>query len=180
MLWMDIWVQPYTVIMMQVGVIFQKIGVWVRENGVVVSWLRLQTASEGIPHPYHMYTKCFSTLICCGWTYGCTLTLSYLCRWGWIFGKFGCARGQTVLRFHGWGYKQLQKASHIHVICIKSVLAPWYAVDGYMGAPLHCYTCVGGGEFWEICSVDESEWCCGVMVEATKISRRHPTSISYV
>jgi hypothetical protein len=21
------------------------------------------TASEGIPHPYHMYTKCFSTLI---------------------------------------------------------------------------------------------------------------------
>jgi hypothetical protein len=35
-----------------------------------------------IPHPYHMYTKCFSTLICCGWTYGCTLTLLYLCKWG--------------------------------------------------------------------------------------------------
>jgi hypothetical protein len=45
--------------------LFQKVGVWVRSNGIVVSWLRLQTASEGVPHPYHMYTKCFSTLICC-------------------------------------------------------------------------------------------------------------------
>ncbi len=68
---------------------FLEVGVWVRANGVVVSWLSLQTASEGIAHPYHMYTKCFSTLICCGWTYGCTLTLLYLCRWGWIFGKLG-------------------------------------------------------------------------------------------
>ncbi len=54
-----------------------KVGVWVRANGVVVSWLRLQTASDCIPHPYHMYTKYFSTLICCGWTYGCTLTHCY-------------------------------------------------------------------------------------------------------
>ncbi len=75
MLWMDTWVHPYTVIMVQVGVSFWKFGVWVRSNGVVVSLLRLQTASEGIPHPYYMYTKCFSTLICCGWTYACTLTL---------------------------------------------------------------------------------------------------------
>ncbi len=70
MLWMDIWVHPYTVILVQVGVHFCKVGVWVRANGVVVSWLRLQTASYDIPHPYHMYTKCFSNLICCGWTYG--------------------------------------------------------------------------------------------------------------
>ncbi len=75
MLWIDIWVHPYTVILVQMGVNFWKVGVWVRANGVVVSWLRLQTALEGIPHPYRMYTKCFSTLICCGWTYGCTLTL---------------------------------------------------------------------------------------------------------
>jgi hypothetical protein len=80
MLWMDIWVPPYTVIPVQVGLNFWKVGVWVRLNGVVVSWLRLQTASKGIPHPYHMCTKCFSTLICCGWTYGCTLTLSYCCK----------------------------------------------------------------------------------------------------
>jgi hypothetical protein len=62
MLLMDIWVHPYTVIVVQVGVNFWKVGVWVRANGVVVTWLRLQTASEGIPHPYHMYTQCFSSL----------------------------------------------------------------------------------------------------------------------
>ncbi len=146
MLWMYIWDYPYTVIIVQVGVNVLKVGVWVRLNGIVVSWLRLQTAWEGIPHPCHMYTKCFSTLICCGWTYGYTLTLIYLCRWGWIFGKLGCGWEQMVLWCHGWGYKQLQTASHIHIICIQSVLAPWYAVDGHIGAPLHCYTGVSVGK----------------------------------
>ncbi len=129
---------------------FWKVGVWVRANGLVVSWLRLQTASDCIQHPCHMYTKCFSTLICCGWTCGCTLTLLYRCRWGWTVGMLGCGWEQMVLWCHGWGYKQLKKASHIHFICIQSVLAPWYAVDGHMGAPLHCYTFVGGSEFWKI------------------------------
>ncbi len=164
MLWIDIWVHPYTVIMVQEGVHFWKVGVWVRLNGVVVSWLRLQTASEGIPHLYHTYTKCFSTSICCGWTYGCTLTLLYLCRLGWIFGKLGCGWEQIVLWCHGWGYKQVQKASHIHIICIQNVLAPRYAVDEHMGAPLHCNTCVSGGEFLESWGVGEAKCCCGVMV----------------
>jgi hypothetical protein len=102
MLWMDIFVHPYTVIPMQVGLNVWKVGVWVRPNAVVVSWLRLQTASEGIPHPYHMY------------------------------------------------------------------------------APLHCYTCVGGGEFFESWGVGESKWYCGFMVEATTSFRLYPISISYV
>jgi hypothetical protein len=43
---------PYTVILVQVGVHFWKVGVWVRVNGVLVSWLRLQTASEAFRrHP---------------------------------------------------------------------------------------------------------------------------------
>ena len=111
---------PYTVIPVQVGVNIWKVGVWGRPNGIVVTWLRLQTALEGIPHPYHMYTKCFSTLICCGW------------------------------------------------------------MDGHMGAPLPCYTCVSGGECLESWGVGESKWCCGVMVEARNSLKRHPTSISYV
>ncbi len=44
MLWMDIWVHPYTVIPVQVGMNFCKVEVWVRANGVVVSWLRVKTA----------------------------------------------------------------------------------------------------------------------------------------
>ena len=73
MLWMGIWVHPYAVIHAQVGVNFRKTGVWPSLYDVVVSWLMLQTPIECIPHPYWMYTKCFSTLRCCGWAYGYTL-----------------------------------------------------------------------------------------------------------
>jgi len=61
---------------------FRKIGVGLSPSDVVMSWLRLQTPVDCIPHPYHIYTKCFSTLICCGWAFGCTLTLLHLCRSG--------------------------------------------------------------------------------------------------
>ena len=89
MLWMGIWVHPYTAIPVELGAKFWKIGVWANLNDVGVSWLRLQEASDCIPHPYWMYTMCFSTLICCGWAFGCTLTLLYLCRWGWILKNWG-------------------------------------------------------------------------------------------
>jgi hypothetical protein len=67
---------------------FKKVGVGWSLSYVVMSWLRLQTHLESIPHPFHMYTKCFSTLICRGWAYGCALTLLRLCRSGVDFGKF--------------------------------------------------------------------------------------------
>jgi hypothetical protein len=56
---------------------------------LVMSWLRLQHASDWISHPYWVYTKCFGTLIWCEWTYGSTLTLLGLCRWGVGFGVLG-------------------------------------------------------------------------------------------
>ncbi len=63
-----------------------------------------------------MYTTFFSTLICCGWTYG---------------------------------------------------------------APLHCNTCVrSGGELLESWGVAESEWYCGVMVEAMT-PQYHSLSATY-
>jgi hypothetical protein len=50
-----------------------------------------------------------------------------------------------------------------------------------MGAPLHCYTCVGESECFENWGMGEAEkLCCGDMVEATNIFRLHPTSISYI
>ncbi len=56
---------------------------------LVMSWLRLQHASDWIQHPYWMLTKCFGTLIWSEWTYGSTLTLLGLCRWGVGFGVLG-------------------------------------------------------------------------------------------
>jgi len=54
---------------------FKENGVWPSLYDFVVSWLRLKTPIDCIPHPYWMYAKCFSTLRCCGWAYGCILML---------------------------------------------------------------------------------------------------------
>ena len=97
---------------------------------------------------YHIHigckTKCFSTLICCGWAYGCTLTL-ILVQVGVNFGKLGGGGAQMTLGCHGWGYKPPLNASHIHIESIESVWAPSYAVDGHhMGdgcTPTLLYMC---------------------------------------
>ena len=75
MLWMGIWARTYAVLHVQVGVNFRENGEWPRLYDVAVSWLWLQTPKDCIPHPCWMYTKCFSTLRCCGWAYGCILML---------------------------------------------------------------------------------------------------------
>jgi hypothetical protein len=48
-------------------------GVDLSPSDVVMSWSRLQQASDWIPHPYWMYAKCFGTLIWCEWSYGSTI-----------------------------------------------------------------------------------------------------------
>ena len=106
MLWMGIWVHPYyTVIPVRVGIKFWKIGVGVRRgpNDNVVSWLRLQTTIDCIPHSY-------------------------------------------------WMYKVIE---HLHML--------WM---GNLGAPLHCYTHAGWGQFLENWGKVEPKSRCGVMVEA--------------
>ncbi len=89
MLRMDMWVHPYTELPLKVEVDYWcKLGVWWQSlSDVVKSWLRVQSPVDCIPHPYYVYTKCFSTLICCRWTCRCTLILIHLWRWVWIFGK---------------------------------------------------------------------------------------------
>ena len=71
------------------GWILGKLGAWLSPSDAVRSWLRLQSPVDCIPHPYHIYTKCFSTLIYCGWAYGPTLTLLRLCRSGVDFRIIG-------------------------------------------------------------------------------------------
>ena len=70
MLWMGIWVHPNAVIHVQVRVNVRENGVWSSLCDVVVSWLRLKTPIDSIPHPYWMYTN------------GYTLMPYYMCRWG--------------------------------------------------------------------------------------------------
>ncbi len=78
---------------------------------------------------------------------------------------------------HGSGYKPPLTASHTHIGCTETVWAPSYAVDGHMGAPLHCYTCAGGGQMLENWGKVKPKWWCGVMVEAVNHHWLHLTSI---
>jgi hypothetical protein len=66
-LWMGIWVHPYTVTPVQVGGgdFLEKWSSKIEPNDIEEPWLRLGTTTDCIPHPYWMYMKCFSTLICC-------------------------------------------------------------------------------------------------------------------
>ena len=52
---MGIWVHPYAVIRVQVGLSFRENGVWPSLYDVVVSWLRLQTPIDCTPYPYWIY-----------------------------------------------------------------------------------------------------------------------------
>ena len=116
--WMGIWVYPYTVTLVQVRVDFRKIGVGRSLSDVVMSWLRFQTHMESIVHPFHMYTKCFITLICHGWVYGCALTLLSLCRSGVDFRKIAVGQSLSDVAISWLRLQHAWIASHIHVICI--------------------------------------------------------------
>ncbi len=70
---------------------FWKIWVMVSENDVMMSWLRLLSTPECISLSHSIYIKCFSTLRCCGWAQGYSLTLIHLCRWAQILGILGQA-----------------------------------------------------------------------------------------
>jgi hypothetical protein len=78
------------------GADFGVLGVDLSKCDVIMSLLRLQQASDWIPYPYWMYTKCFDILICCVWAYGSTLTVIRLCRLGVDFGVLGVDLSKCV------------------------------------------------------------------------------------
>ncbi len=148
--------------------------------GVMVE---LQEASDCMPHPYWMYTMCFSTLICCGWAYGYTIALIPV-QVGVNFGKLGGGGGQMTLGCHGWGCKPPLNASHIHIVSILSVWAPSYAVDGHhMGDRCTLtlwYMCRWWTKFWKL-GGGEVHMTLGCYVLGHKLLlNTHPTSILYL
>jgi hypothetical protein len=113
------------------GVDFRKIELSPSPSDVVMSWLRLQTCLECIPHPYHMYTQCFSTLICCGWAYGCTLTLLRLCRSGVDFRKIELSPPSPSDVVMSWLRLQTQTCleciphpCHMYTQCFSTLMGP--------------------------------------------------------
>ncbi len=138
------------------GMDFQEIGVDLSPSDVAMPWLRLQTPIDCISHPYWMYTKCFCTLIWCEWAYGSTLILLCLCRLGEDFGGYW-GRPQSEWHCNVMVEAQtLWNAFHIHMICIQSILIPWYAMNEQMGPPSNCNACAGLGRFFGDIGVDLS------------------------
>ncbi len=121
-----------------------------------------------IPHPYWIYTKCFSTLICYGWAYGLTLiTVMPMQVWGGFLRDWGrpepdqCCNVTVEAQPHPWS------ASYIHNEFIQSVLAPLCYEWAYGLTLTLLRPCRLGVDFGNI-GVDLSlpEWCWYVMVDA--------------
>ena len=147
---MGIWVHPYTVMPVQGRGEFLEIWVRLSPSDVAMSWLRLQTPVDCIPHPYHMYTKCFSTLICCGWAYGCTLTLLRMCRFGWILGKLGAWLSPSDA-VRSWLRLQspvdcIPHPYHIYTKCFSTLICCEWAYGSTL--TLLCL-CRAGVNFWK-------------------------------
>ena len=133
----------------RLGVEFGKIGVGQSLSDVVMSWLRLQTCLECIPHPNHMYRQCFSTLICCGWAYGSALTLLCLCRSGVEFTKIGVLQSLSDVVM-SWLRLQTHLEYIPHPLSISYVYKVFQHLDMlWMGIWIRPYTVmpvqVGGG-----------------------------------
>ena len=92
---------------------------------------------------WHMYTKCFGTLICCGCAYGSALSTTW---------KLGYCPARMIVDCRDWGSRSFWIASHIHFKCIQSDLIPWFAVDGHtFGCTLtQLPFCRSGVDFWKI------------------------------
>ena len=158
---------------------FGENGVWPSLYDVVVSWFRLQTPKDCIPHPYWMYTKCLSTLRCCGWEFGYALMPYYMCRWGWILGKMG---NGVWLSLYDVAVSWVRLQTPIDCIphpywmytkCFSTLRCCRWAY-GYTFIPY--YMCRWGWISGKS-GMAEPVWCCGVMVEAENPHLLHPTSI---
>ncbi len=83
------------------------------------------------------------------------------------FGGYVVTCGVEIMHFcFVWGWQPPQTASHIHIRCIKSGWAHWYAFHGHTVSPLHRYTHPTWHRFWGSGSLGESKWCDYVMFES--------------
>ncbi len=82
---------------------------------------------------------CLSTLICCPWVYGSSLT-QLSTHLGQDLGALRHLCGVEMMSWcHCWSWQPPQTAFRIHVRHVQSVWAHWYAVHRHTVAALHTY-----------------------------------------
>ena len=100
--------------------IFRNFRVGADLSGVVTSWLSLKPHLECFTNPYHIYIKCFCTLISCEWVYGPTISLILPpLSLGSIFRNFGVGADLSDVVTSWLSLKPPQTASHIPIICMQ-------------------------------------------------------------
>jgi hypothetical protein len=132
MLWICIWVHPYTVIPVEVAQImaswsqhgyYEMMAWWHSASHIHIwfmksVWAPSYAVDRHMGAPLHCYTG----------------------KVGPDFGNLGqCGYYEMMAWWHCWGYRLPLTAFHIYIGYIESVWAPSYAVDRQMGAPLHGY-----------------------------------------
>jgi uncharacterized integral membrane protein len=60
---------------LSLGSMYRNFGVGTDLSDVVTSWLSLKPHLECFTNPYHIYIKCFRTLISCEWVHGTSISL---------------------------------------------------------------------------------------------------------
>ncbi len=153
MLWMGIWVHRYTVTPVQVGAkIWKNFGCegWAQ----ITSWCVMFGGCK----PPHSASSIHIARIKSIWAPSYAVDDGHV---GAPLHPYTCACGGQILEIWGLGWAQTPiihgamfgacKPTHfvsqIHIKCLWSVWATSYAVDRHMGAPLHSFTCAGGGKF---------------------------------
>ena len=99
-------------------------------------WLGLYTQAIFISHQCHIYKRCLTNFICCGCAYGCVHTIL---RAAYVDKAFGILpqiwashRWYVMVKWGDWSCRPNPYSSHIHIIYIKGVWQPLYAVDVHM------------------------------------------------
>ena len=94
-----------------------------------------------------MYTKCFSTLICCVWAYEPTLTLLCLCRLGEDFREYwGRPEPEWCCNFMVEAQTPpVECIPHPYDMYAKCFNSLRYAMNGHMGPPSYCCAYTGWG-----------------------------------
>jgi hypothetical protein len=123
---------------------------------IMVSWKRLETTAECIPHPCWTYMKSLSIFICCGWVYWYNLTQLYMCIGGLNLEILGqrsvmvevvnhCSLHQTsILMEH-------EVFGHLYLPCVSIWVYPYTAIPMRVMA-----------KFWQInikWSLTMTLWC---------------------
>jgi hypothetical protein len=141
LLWIGIWVHPYTVPLAKLAQILVCLGHCGYDE--MIAWWQCWGCRQPLTAS-HIHIGCMksvwapSLLLIGIWVHPpYTVTLIKLAKILVIYGQCGY---EMMAWWHCWGCRPPLTASHIFIGCMEYFWAPSYSVDMHIGGPLHRYT----------------------------------------